>query len=193
MRCEWFALIAVFGIGSHSAVARGQAEHVVVVVWDGMRPDFVTPQHTPTLFEIARRGTFFARHHAAYVSTTEVNGTVLATGMLPDHSGIIANTEYRPDMSWLNSYGTEALDVVRRGDLASQGHYLQAPTVPELLHAAGFSTVVAGAKPIALLHDRASKKTSHAERDSVTLFRGQTLPRSGCSPQSQRYWPFSRQ
>jgi len=182
MRFQWFVLIAVFGLGSHSAAARGQAEHVVVVVWDGMRPDFVTPQYTPTLFEVARRGTFFARYHAAYVSTTEVNGTVLATGMLPDHSGIIANSEYRPDISWLNAYGTEALDVVRRGDLVSQGHYLQAPTVPELLHVAGFATVVAGAKPIALLHDRAAKKTSHAERDSVTLFRGQTLPRSALDP-----------
>jgi len=102
----------------------------------------------------------------------------LATGMFPEHSGIIANREYRPDLNWLDSYATEALEVVRRGDAASQGHYLQAETVAELLHAAGFPTMVAGAKPIALLHDRASRKTSQAEKDSVTLFRGQTLPRS---------------
>ncbi|MGH7969759.1 MAG: alkaline phosphatase family protein, partial [Limisphaerales bacterium] len=92
------------------ADARGKAEHVVLIVWDGMRPDFVTPQYTPTLYDLAQRGTFFARHHSVYVSTTEVNGTALATGMYPEHSGIIANTEYRPDLNWLSSYATEALE-----------------------------------------------------------------------------------
>jgi predicted AlkP superfamily pyrophosphatase or phosphodiesterase len=179
MRRELFLLLmTVLGLGLGSAAAGGQAEHVVVLVWDGMRPDFVTPQYTPALFALAKRGTFFARNHAVYVSTTEVNGTALATGMQPDHSGIIANTEYRPEINWLNTYGTEALDVVRRGDLASQGHYLEAATVPELLHAAGIATVIAGAKPIALLHDRAQKKVSPAEKESVTLFHGLTLPRS---------------
>ncbi|MBV9128680.1 MAG: hypothetical protein JO117_11410, partial [Verrucomicrobia bacterium] len=28
---------------------RGKAEHVVIMVWDGMRPDFVTDDTTPTL------------------------------------------------------------------------------------------------------------------------------------------------
>jgi predicted AlkP superfamily pyrophosphatase or phosphodiesterase len=165
------------GFGPSKAAGRGKAEHVIMIVWDGMRPDFVTPQHTPTLYELAQGGTFFARNHCVYISTTEVNGTALATGMLPEHSGIIANTEYRPDLNWLNSLATETLEVVRRGDAASQGHYLQAATVAELLHGAGFPTMVAGAKPIALLHDRAARKTSQAEKESVTLFRGQTLPR----------------
>ena len=171
-------LLCLLVCGPAGAAALGKADHVVLVVWDGMRPDFVTPQYTPTLYELAKRGTFFLRHHAVYVSTTEVNGAALATGLQPEHSGIIANTEYRPEFSWLNAYGTEALDVVRRGDMASGGHYLQGPTVAELLHAAGFPTVVAGAKPIALLHDRAPRKTTEAEKQSVTLFRGLTLPRS---------------
>ena len=70
--------------------ARGQAEHVVVVVWDGMRPDFITPQYTPTLYELALKGTFFKNNHSAYITSTEVNGTALATGMHPDHSGVMA-------------------------------------------------------------------------------------------------------
>jgi predicted AlkP superfamily pyrophosphatase or phosphodiesterase len=178
MNRRLFIVITILGFGVISSGAGGKAEHVVVVVWDGMRPDFVTPQYTPTLYELAKGGTFFMRHHSVYVTTTEVNGAALATGMQPEHSGIIANTEYRPEFSWLTSYATEALDVVRRGDLSSQGHYLQAATVAEVLHAAGFPTLVAGAKPIALLHDRAPKKVSEAEKNSVTLFRGVTLPRS---------------
>jgi arylsulfatase A-like enzyme len=178
MRRFLFLALAVLAGNLDKAAAHGKAEHVVVIIWDGMRPDFVSPQYTPTLYDLARRGTFFMRNHCAYVSTTEVNGTALATGMQPDHSGVIANAEYRPDLNWLSSYGTEALEIVRRADMASQGHYLLVPTVTELLHTQGIPTAVAGAKPIALLQDRAPKKVSAAEKASVTLFRGQTLPRS---------------
>jgi predicted AlkP superfamily pyrophosphatase or phosphodiesterase len=169
---------AFWAAGHERAEARGQAEHVVVVVWDGMRPDFVSPQYTPALYELAMKGTFFKNHHSAYVTSTEVNGTALATGMHPDHSGVMANNEYRPELNWLGSYNTENLDAVRRGDMLTQGHYLQAATVAEVLQQAGISTVIAGSKPIALLHDRATKGGSQAQKESVTLFRGQTLPRS---------------
>lgn len=169
--------LTVLRLSAVESAARGKAEHVVLIVWDGMRPDLVTPQYTPKLYNLARHGTFFAHHHSAYVTTTEVNGTALATGMYPEHSGIIANTEYRPDLNWLSSYGTETLEVVRRADAMSQGHYLQTDTVAELLHASNISTVVAASKPIGLLHDRAPAKVSQAEKDSVTLFRGESLPR----------------
>lgn len=159
-------------------VAGGQAEHVVVVVWDGMRPDFVTPQYTPTLHRLASRGTFFKNHHCSYVTSTEVNGATLTTGMFPDRSGIAANIQYRPDLSWLGTYGTESLDAVRRGDLLTDGHYLEAATVPEILQGAGFRTITAGAKAVVLLHDRAAKKVTQSQKDSVTLFRGLSLPRS---------------
>lgn len=171
-------ILSASAITAAQAQNRGQAEHVVVLVWDGLRPDFVTPQFTPTLFELAKRGTFFMNHHSAYVTSTEVNGTALATGMQPDHSGIIANVIYQPEVSWLNTYGTESLDALRRADLATGGHYLPVATVPEILHGAGVRTVVAGAKPVTLLHDRATKKLTDAEKQSVTLFRGQSLPRA---------------
>ena len=68
----------------------------MVIVWDGMRPDFVTEQTTPTLTRLARQGVTFRNHHPVYLSTTEVNGTALATGVYPAESGIIANKEFRP-------------------------------------------------------------------------------------------------
>src|SRR5256885_5506309 len=52
--------------------ARGQAEHVIVVVWDGMRPDLVSAENTPTLFGLAKAGVFFRKHHSSYPSSTNV-------------------------------------------------------------------------------------------------------------------------
>lgn len=156
----------------------GQAEHVVVIVCDGLRPDFVSAQYTPSLNEMARRGAVFTQHHSSYVTSTEVNGAVIATGMYPSHTGILGNSQYRPELSWLNTIGTESLDALRRGDLLSDGHYLLSPTLAEILQQAGFPTITAGAKPVVLLHDRSTRKELSAQKDSVTLFRGDTLPRS---------------
>src|SRR5690349_20544512 len=70
---------AALAYGWPGRAIAGLAEHVVVVVWDGMRPDFVTREFTPTLDALARRGVFFRNHHSSYVSSTEVNGAALAT------------------------------------------------------------------------------------------------------------------
>ncbi len=166
-----------FGAASRASAAKGQAEHVVVVVWDGMRPDFITPQYTPTLHQLAVRGVFFKNHHPVYISTTEVNGTAIATGVYPNRSGIMANSDYRPAIGWLGPNATEGIEAVRRGDFLSEGNYILVPTVAEILHKADYETVIAGTKPVALLHDRSSKRASDAAAHSVVLYKGHTIPR----------------
>ena len=74
----------------------GEPRRVVLIVWDGMRPDFVTSELTPVLWRLREQGVWFARHHAVFLSSTEANGTALATGAYPRHSGLIGNFEYRP-------------------------------------------------------------------------------------------------
>jgi arylsulfatase A-like enzyme len=151
----------------------GKAEHVVLMVWDGMRPDFISQEHTPTLFQLAKDGVMFQNHHPVYCSATEVNATALATGAYPEHSGVIANTDYRPEIDPLKSVGIEVFSVVRRGDEVSGGHYLLRPTLAEILQAAGKKTVIAGTKPVAVLHDRRDRPEGAA---SVALFDGRSLP-----------------
>jgi arylsulfatase A-like enzyme len=176
VRAASIALALLISVGITSA--KGKAEHVVLVVWDGMRPDFVRPQYCPTLYALATNGVFFRNHHPAYVSSTEVNGTALATGSHPGRSGIIANTDYRPEISILSTFATEGLDSIRRGDLLTDGNYIRTPTLAEIFQDAGIPTITAGSKPVVLLHDRSWRKSSSAEKESVTLFEGKTLPRS---------------
>jgi arylsulfatase A-like enzyme len=138
-----------------------------------MRPDFVRPDTTPTLASLAQSGVTFKNHHPVYLTTTEVNGTALATGVYPGQNGIIGNEEFRSEIEPQEIIQTESLDAVRKGDLLTTNHYLAVPTVSELLHHAGLSTVIAGAKPVALLHDRLPRTNLSA---GVTLFAGRTLP-----------------
>jgi len=133
MRATMLAIL-LHGIFSLPAFGAGKAEHIVVVVWDGMRPDFITESDTPTLHRLARQGVFFRNHHPVFLSATEVNGTALATGAYPVHSGIMANKEYRPAINPLTPVGTETPQAMRAGDLLTKGHYLSRATIAEILH-----------------------------------------------------------
>ena len=155
------------------AVAESKDRHVVVIVWDGMRRDFITEKLAPTLHALAQRGVFFQNHHPVFLSTTEVNGTALATGAYPEHSHIIANQEFRYGISTNKPVGTESLDAIRKGDRLIGGHYLEVPTVAEILQAHGLRTVVAGSKPVALLQDRSERTNFNG---GAVLFEGRTLP-----------------
>jgi arylsulfatase A-like enzyme len=162
------------------------SRHVVVIVWDGMRPDFVTEENTPTLCKLAREGVVFKNHHAVYPSATHVNGVAMMTGLYPDHNGLIANYDYRPEIDPKNFISTEKFEVVRKGDEISGGKYLRAPTLPELVRAAGGRTAIAGAKTVTFLLDR---KVDRSDSGNV-LFAGESLPRNVVGTISAALGPF---
>jgi predicted AlkP superfamily pyrophosphatase or phosphodiesterase len=184
-----------------------QSRHVVVVVWDGMRPDFVSEQNTPTLWKLAHEGVTFRNHHSVYPSATMVNGTALITGVYPGKNGIIANHVYRPDIDSRNAIDVENPAVVKRGDELSGGKYISVSTIAELVQRAGGRTIVASAKTVGLLLDRsvghASGLTSADDasgtdarpspahvRNSVTLFAGKSLPDDALAPITDVLGPF---
>lgn len=143
------------------------ARHVVVVVWDGMRPDFVSEKNTPSLWKLAQKGVTFQRHHSVYLTATNVNGTVMATGVFPGRSGIIANREFRPAIDPRNVFENGDWDVLKKANDITGGKYVGAPTVAELVRASGRKTAIAGSKSVAFLHDPHGEWTHASVKDSV--------------------------
>jgi arylsulfatase A-like enzyme len=172
MRFALVLIVILFG-GFSRGLAAGEAKHVILMVWDGMRPDFVSEENTPTLFQLAQRGVTFSQHHSVYLSTTEVNGAAIMTGNYPRNNGLVGNHEYRRRIDPIKSIRTENLETVRKGDQVSGGRYLRVPTLAEIVRSAGGKAVVAGTKPVALLADRA-QRTSVAK--GMNVFAGSTLP-----------------
>jgi arylsulfatase A-like enzyme len=78
------------------AAHRGRGRIVVLMVWDGLRPDSVTERDTPNLFRMAREGVRFDRHHSIFPTLTMVNATALATGAPPGINGLEGNVFYVP-------------------------------------------------------------------------------------------------
>jgi arylsulfatase A-like enzyme len=161
---------------------------VVVVVWDGMRPDFVTEQNTPTLWKLAREGVTFRNHHAVYTSATMVNGTAMMTGVYPGKSGIIANHVYRPDIDLHHAVDVELPSSVKKGDELSGGKYIAVPTIAELVQRADARSLIAAAKTVGLLLDRQPQTVS--TRNSTTLVAGKTLPGAALDPITEKLGPF---
>src|SRR5947208_592153 len=158
------------------AVETPKAErHVVVVVWDGMRPDFLSKENTPALWKLANEGVVFRNHHAVYPSATNVNGTALVTGVYPGHSGLIANHDYRPEIDSKHSIDVEIPKVVEKGDELSGGKYISFPTIAEIVQRAGGRTAIATAKTVGLLLDRHVDPSRG--KNCVTLFAGESRPR----------------
>jgi arylsulfatase A-like enzyme len=170
------SIVLAMLLSAATAFAAGKAEHVVVVVWDGMRPDFVTESNTPTLYQLAHDGVFFQNHHAVYLSSTEVNATAIATGAYPNRNGILGNHEYRPNIDPLKGIEVQSPEAVRKGDEVTNNHYLRLPTIAEILQRAGKRTAIAGTKPVAILFDRF--ETGRACGDCIDLFDHNTVPAS---------------
>jgi predicted AlkP superfamily pyrophosphatase or phosphodiesterase len=193
------SLLFLIGCASAAGIVPAKSErHVVVVVWDGMRPDFVTEQNTPTLWKLAREGTTFRNHHAVYPSATMVNGTAMVTGLYPGNNGISANHVYRADIDPNHPVYVELPSTVKKGDELSGGKYIAIPTIADLVESAGARSIIAASKTVGLLLDRqfnvgalsaqdgipsdGKRKTVAALNNRVTLFTGQSLPRAALDP-----------
>lgn len=168
-------ICAALAFGGAKSQAAGRAAHVVVMVWDGMRADFVSPEITPHLCALASNGVSFLHHHPVYPSLTEANATAISTGVYPRQSSLLANHEFRPAFDPFHDIDTDAIATGRKGDELTGGHYLAFPTLAETLQAHGLRTAVAGTKQVAFLHDRAERGPDAL---GVNIFAGQVLPES---------------
>ena len=173
------------------AIAQERApasRHIVMVVWDGMRPDMMTAKNSPVLWRLAQEGVNFRNHHSVYPTATNVNGTALVTGVYPARSGIIANHEYRPEIDSHRISDVENPAVVRKADEISGGKYVAVPTIPELVRAAGGQTVITTAKTIGLLQDRHLDPVR--DKNCAALFSGVMQSRESLAALVSRLGPF---
>ena len=88
------------------AGSRGPAPLVLIAIFDGLRPDIVSPQHTPNIARLKKEGVHYGRSHAAFPTVTRVNGGTLVTGMWPERHGLVSNTMYVPAVDPAKPFST---------------------------------------------------------------------------------------
>jgi predicted AlkP superfamily pyrophosphatase or phosphodiesterase len=79
---------------------------VLILVWDGLRPDFVGTD-TPNLVALRDSGVEFTDHHSTYPTFTMMNAASLATGAFPGTTGFYGNVVWQPGARGKDSAGKE--------------------------------------------------------------------------------------
>src|ERR1700674_2818291 len=68
----------------------------LLLVLDGLRPDYVTPEVMPNLWALAGRGVVFTDHHSIFPTVTRVHASSIVTGTYPERHGLLGNAVFFP-------------------------------------------------------------------------------------------------
>lgn len=132
-----FLLGVLFLAGTASAQSDEQS--FLVIVMDGLRPDYVTAELMPNLHALGERGVVFEDHHSVYPTVTRVNSASLSTGAYPETHGLMGNSVYFPELEPGKALTTsDAKNLIAIGE-ATGGKLLTATTLGEVLEAKGRS------------------------------------------------------
>jgi arylsulfatase A-like enzyme len=120
------------------------AERAFLMVWDGLRPDFVSAERTPNLWRLAQQGVWFERSHAVYPTLTRANSPAISTGCRPGRAGVPGNSFCLPSGETFVEYTTgDAANLQRLAD-ADGRPILLVDTLADRVHRTGGTTVVVG-------------------------------------------------
>jgi hypothetical protein len=104
-------VLAAFGlVAAARSAPKSEGRIVLLMVWDGLRPDLVDQHETPNLFALAREGVLFEHHHSVFPSITMVNAAALSTGAPPGTAGIFGDSIYF--MPVLGAKAVEAIPML---------------------------------------------------------------------------------
>ncbi len=114
------------------ALAQGPRQSVVVI-FDGLRPDYLTPERMPRLYALKQRAAYAAHNHSVFPTVTRVNSSSYATGSYPKTHGILGNTIHVPTLGNSEIYNTGERSNMQAVDSLSGGRLLTTVSVGEVL------------------------------------------------------------
>ena len=120
----------------------GKVHKTLIVFFDGLRPDYITPQNMPNLFAFKQQGAYGSRHHSVFPTVTRVNSSAYSTGSYPAKTGLMGNTVYFPQIDSLKGMDTGDAANLQKIDKATDGHLLTTISLGEVLQAAGKKMMV---------------------------------------------------
>ena len=137
-------VLVALALSGPSVVTQAPRSQQLLLVIDGLRPDYVTPDVMPRLYALGQRGVVFENHHSVFPTVTRVNSSSISTGAYPETHGLMGNTIYSE-----KTFPTKGIDTSVQEQLAAmetaEGRLLTAPTLGESLDRAGKKLLVISA------------------------------------------------
>jgi len=121
---------------------QAKPKQVLLIVLDGLRPDYVTPKFMPNLFGLGSRGVVAKNHHSVFPTVTRVNASSMVTGCYPNKHGLLGNTVYFPEVDPAKGLSTGSAGNLEKIQQQTGGKLLLAPSLGEILKGAGKQMLV---------------------------------------------------
>ena len=177
-----------YGAAGQDDVARAEGPRHLLIVLDGLRPDYVQPHFMPALHALGRRGVVMTSHHAVFPTVTRVNAASISTGAWPGTHGLLGNSVFFPGVDAARFLSTSDRGNLLRIEAAGDERLLTAPTLGEALQSAGRRLLVMSAgssgSSYLLNHTVAGGAILHYEYSLPADLHARALERLGPVPEA---------
>lgn len=134
---KYSLIILTLGIGLQLTAQVDTSIKTLIVFFDGLRPDYITPELMPNVYAFSKQGSYGKQHHSVFPTVTRVNSSSYSTGSYPGTNGIMGNTVYFPQVEPLKGLNTGEANELNRITEATHGNLLTAISLGEALEKAG--------------------------------------------------------
>ena len=114
----------------------------LIIFFDGLRPDYITPENMPNLYAFSKKGSYGKNHHSVFPTVTRVNSSSYATGSYPKTHGLMGNTVYFPKVDTKQGLNTGEAENLNKINESENGNLLTAISLGEILTKAGKKMMV---------------------------------------------------
>ncbi|THB73079.1 MAG: hypothetical protein D6B25_15645 [Desulfobulbaceae bacterium] len=139
------------------------AELILVIVFDGLRPDMITSSTTPNLEKWAAEGCWFRNSSSIFPTMTRVAAASISTGSYPSSHGIINNVFFHPSLSADTALNTSQFHEIQTAERFFHNRLITAVSLGEKLAEKNFSISIAhgGSAGSAYMLNHKAKLNSH--------------------------------
>jgi hypothetical protein len=132
-----FCWLTVVNVQAQDQTGKAAATRTLIVFFDGLRPDYITPEAMPNLYAFKKRGAYGKQHHSVFPTVTRVNSSSYSTGSYPATHGLMGNSVFFPEVSKTSSLNTGEAEQLFRITEATNGKLLTAVSLGEILQSLG--------------------------------------------------------
>jgi hypothetical protein len=115
---------------------------VLLVVFDGLRHDYITPEIMPNMYQLKTNGAYGPVHHSIFPTLTRVNSAGIASGAYPATNGVMGNSVYFPLIDSIRGLNTGEASELMRIEKETNGQLFTSPTLAEILRDNGKNLMV---------------------------------------------------
>jgi hypothetical protein len=142
---KWSALgffVVLFFSGFSMHAQQTVRARTLIVIFDGLRPDYVTPENMPNVYALKEGGSYALDNHSVFPTVTRVNASSYATGSYPNKHGLLGNTVYFPEVDKTRGLNTGDVEELMRINDGTGSKLLTSVSFGELLQRAGSELMV---------------------------------------------------